>query len=163
MISSSGFHLTLPVWLFLSFTFSLTVSPSVPAAKLTFIQLVACFSSTVWWLLRHVWMSKCHTCPRKLITLQSEYIHIILASPPRFLAWRFWRERQGSCCWLGGWDLVSMWLYSVKPARRRRWTLTAAEVASDRGDEVEQIADWQLSSITCPTSQMQVDRKGHVG
>ncbi len=26
-------------------------------------------------------MSKCHTCPRKLITLQSEYIHIILASP----------------------------------------------------------------------------------
>lgn len=109
-------------------------------------------------------MSKCRTCPRKLITLQSEYIHIILASPmPSSLARGFWRERQGSCCCLGGWDLVSMWLYSVKPARKGRWTLTVAEVASGGGDEVERIADWQLSSITCPTSQMQVDRKGHVG
>lgn len=38
-----------------------------------------------------------------------------------------------------------------------------AEVAADRVDEVERIADWQLSSITCPTWQMQVDRKGDVG
>lgn len=82
---------------------------------------------------------------------------------PSFLARWFWGERQGSCCWLGGWDLVSMWLYSVTPARKGRWTLTAAEVASAKGDEVERIADWQLSSITCPASQMQVDRKGQAG
>ena len=64
---------------------------------------------------------------------------------------------------LGGWALGWMWLYSVKPARRRRWTVTAAEVAFREGDEVERIADWQLSSITGPASQMQVDRKGQVG
>lgn len=102
MISSSGFHLTLPVWLFLSFTFSLTVSPSVPAAKLTFIQLVACFSSTVWWLLRHVWMSKCHTCPRKLITLQSEYIHIILCEPASFPGMEVLKGKTGQLL-LTGW------------------------------------------------------------
>lgn len=110
-------------------------------------------------------MSKCRSCPRKLITLQSEYhiAHILLASSLVFWHGGFWRERQGSCCWLGGWDLVSMWLYSVKPARGGRWTRTVAEVASGRGDEVERIADWQLSSITSPASQMQVDRKGHAG
>lgn len=85
------------------------------------------------------------------------------APVPSFLVRGFWGKRQGSCCWLGGWDLVSMWLYSVKPARKGRWTLATAEVASGEGDEVEQIADWQLSSITCPASQMQVDRKGLVG
>lgn len=45
----------------------------------------------------------------------------------------------------------------------RRWTSTVADVASDKDDEVRWIADWQLSSITRPASQMQVDRKGRVG
>lgn len=62
-----------------------------------------------------------------------------------------------------GWDLDSKWLRSVRPARWGRWTLSAAEVAAGGGDEVERIADWQLSSITCPSSQMQVDGRGHVG
>lgn len=82
---------------------------------------------------------------------------------PGVLAWRFRREKQDTQCWQGGWDLDWMWLYSVKPARRGRWTLTETEVAMGRVDEVERIADWQLSSITCPTSQIQVDRKGDVG
>lgn len=150
-------------------TFSLFFSEShclsFSSSNWTTVHSVSCLlPPTVWWQLRHVWMSNCRTCPRKLITLQSEYIYITLASlHAYFFGSGFWRERQGSCCWLGGWDLVSMWLYSVKPARRGRWTLTAAEVATSGGDEVERIADWQLSSITCPTSQMQVDRKGHVG
>lgn len=63
------------------------------------------------------------------------------------------KEGEDSHCCRGGWDLNSMWLYSVKPARSGRWTLTKAEVALDRVDEVERIADWQLPSITCNTSQ----------
>lgn len=86
------------------------------------------------------------------------------APPPSFLVpVGFSRVQQGSCCWLAGWGLVSMQLQSVKAARRGRWTHAVAEVGSGGGDEVARIADWQLSSITCPASQMQVDMEGHSG
>lgn len=160
MISNTGLHLTLPVWHFLSF---LSVSQSLlqQLNHNLFSEVPAPYSVVAVKAYLNV----------QMVLVPENWSHFsqnistsfLRACVPSFLAWGLWRERQDSHCWLGGWDLDSMWLYSVKPARRGRWILTEAEVATGRVDEVEWIADWQLSSITCLTSQMQVDRKVDVG